>query len=101
MTQNRPPTLSGRSGAEVATTLLDNNVPRYHVVHFMLALSMIEAGIDPQGNCPFCHAAESGLDPCPECRQGKHGNCDGLTWDDQADDLAPCPCYAAGHVRGA
>jgi hypothetical protein len=31
--------------------------------------------------------------PCPECEQGKHGNCDGTTWDDLLDQPAPCPCF--------
>lgn len=29
---------------------------------------------------------------CPECQQGKHGNCDGTTWDNYDDAAAPCPC---------
>jgi hypothetical protein len=35
--------------------------------------------------------------PCPECAAGKHGNCDGRTWDNLADDYAVCPCSDAGH----
>jgi hypothetical protein len=34
---------------------------------------------------------------CPECVQGKHGNCDGTTWDAEADVPATCPCAQAGH----
>lgn len=34
---------------------------------------------------------------CPECDQGKHGNCDGTAWDVEADDRIECPCAAAGH----
>ncbi len=34
----------------------------------------------------------SRLRPCPECRAGKHGNCDGVTWDDVTDSPAKCPC---------
>lgn len=29
---------------------------------------------------------------CPECRQGKHMNCDGHAWDDEADRLTDCGC---------
>jgi hypothetical protein len=29
---------------------------------------------------------------CPECRAGKHGNCDGTAWDETADRLVDCPC---------
>jgi hypothetical protein len=36
-------------------------------------------------------------DICPECGQGKCGNCDGTTWDNVHDEPAPCPCYMAGH----
>lgn len=34
---------------------------------------------------------------CPECDQGKHGNCDGTAWDVEADALTTCPCAEAGH----
>jgi len=37
------------------------------------------------------------IEPCPECVQAKHGNCDGCTWDDVRDELAECPCDVAGH----
>lgn len=29
---------------------------------------------------------------CPECRDGKHGNCDGTAWDDHEDAPASCSC---------
>ncbi|MGX9346625.1 DUF4326 domain-containing protein [Microbacterium sp. KNMS] len=29
---------------------------------------------------------------CPECKAGKHGNCDGTAWDDDADTLTTCTC---------
>lgn len=29
---------------------------------------------------------------CPECRNGKHQNCDGAAWDDETDDLTLCAC---------
>jgi hypothetical protein len=29
---------------------------------------------------------------CPDCEQGKHRNCTGEAWDNDADDFAPCPC---------
>ena len=35
--------------------------------------------------------------PCPECAVGKHGNCDGRTWDRDADGYTDCPCAGAGH----
>jgi hypothetical protein len=38
------------------------------------------------------------LPPCPECWSGKHRTCNDVTWDDHADDFAPCPCKAAGHA---
>lgn len=34
---------------------------------------------------------------CPECVQGKHGNCDGTAWDDKADAPTACPCEKRGH----
>jgi len=38
--------------------------------------------------------------PCPECRQGKHPNCDGVTWDTALDQAMPCPCDDRGHTDG-
>lgn len=34
---------------------------------------------------------------CPECAQGKHGNCDGTAWDNQADVGVPCDCAEVQH----
>lgn len=33
----------------------------------------------------------------PECRDGKHANCDGSAWDDEADELTSCTCQC--HVE--
>lgn len=33
------------------------------------------------------------IEPCPECKTGKHWNCDGLTWDEDTDTAVPCPCF--------
>lgn len=33
---------------------------------------------------------------CPECKAGKHGNCDGTAMDIN-DDLVPCACASRGH----
>lgn len=35
--------------------------------------------------------------PCPECVQGKHVNCDGLSWDLEQDVQAICTCQARKH----
>lgn len=42
-----------------------------------------------------------GAEPCPECYQGKHDNCDGTTWDEPTDGEAVCPCHNRGHVTMA
>lgn len=34
---------------------------------------------------------------CPECRAGKHRNCDGTAWDTEKDAPAPCECTDAEH----
>ena len=34
---------------------------------------------------------------CPECQQGKHGNCEGQAWDNAADEPAPCACPDESH----
>lgn len=38
----------------------------------------------------------------PECRSGKHTNCDGVGWDSEADtDTAcRCACHQVKHVGG-
>lgn len=36
---------------------------------------------------------------CPECAQGKCGNCDGSAWDNKKDDIVPCACSAEIHSR--
>lgn len=43
--------------------------------------------------------------PNPECRDGKHRNCDGHGWDIDADTAVRCPChchsaYHEQHVKG-
>jgi len=35
---------------------------------------------------------------CPECTQGKCGNCDGTSWNPKADDVDTCPCAERGHA---
>lgn len=37
------------------------------------------------------------VEPCPECHEGKHGNCDGTSWDKLQDGPAPCPCAVRDH----
>jgi hypothetical protein len=34
---------------------------------------------------------------CPECKAGKHGNCDGMAWDFKRDQEAECFCAEEGH----
>lgn len=34
---------------------------------------------------------------CPECRAGKHGNCDETSWNEQTDQPDACPCHLDGH----
>lgn len=33
---------------------------------------------------------------CPDCRAGKHDNCDGSSYDFERDRPAPCPCRHNG-----
>lgn len=35
---------------------------------------------------------------CPECRNGKHGNCTGQALDEATDELVACVCTADGHA---
>lgn len=35
---------------------------------------------------------------CPECVQGKHDNCDGMTLDPIKDILTPCECTDHAHL---
>lgn len=34
---------------------------------------------------------------CPECRAGKHGNCDSQAWDEWTDMPTSCLCWTRGH----
>lgn len=36
--------------------------------------------------------AEHVITPNPECRDGKHRNCNGEGWDMWTDEPADCPC---------
>lgn len=40
---------------------------------------------------------DNGIPPCPECWAGKHENCSGQSWDNDADEFTPCPCAERGH----
>ena len=42
--------------------------------------------------------AEEVIAVCPECRDGKHINCDGRAWHPVTDQIVPCTCEARGHV---
>lgn len=49
---------------------------------------------------PLARLAEKTFpaDPvCPECLQGKHGNCDGTALDEEHDEITLCACNEAGH----
>lgn len=35
---------------------------------------------------------------CPECKAGKHDNCDGTAWDEEKDELTECFCKAVANV---
>ena len=37
--------------------------------------------------CPVCSPRV-----CPECEQGKHGNCDGTAWNNDIDSVVDCAC---------
>jgi len=52
------------------------------------------------------HAAKHLMDirSCPDCEQGKHANCTGEAWDNDADAPTACPCSlnrAGPHHLGA
>jgi len=45
-----------------------------------------------------------GVRSCPDCEQGKHANCTGEAWDNDADAPTACPCSinrAGPHHLGA
>lgn len=44
-----------------------------------------------------CAAHHGGPSPCPECRAGKHANCDGGAWDFERDEPCVCSCWEANH----
>jgi len=38
---------------------------------------------------------------CPECRAGKHGNCDGTALDTKTDEITTCICYYLQMLPGS
>lgn len=102
----------GRCGGEVAT-ITWNTAQDDHLVIAETPLAFETVDVDPRGQATirvsqrialvWCseiawpEIAWSPVEPCPECRQGKHPNCDGTTWDLQADGPAACPCAEGGH----
>ena len=58
------------------------------------ATLMSRTGFDPE----IAAAIATAIKPvCPECTQGKHGNCDGTAWDEARDEVALCHCTEEGH----
>jgi len=63
-----------------------------------------DTGPDELGHVCRPYVAQLGPPPpagppaCPECRAGKHPNCDGRTWDTAADAHVPCPCSEKDHA---
>lgn len=55
-------------------------------------IAMMAATVAPKVSAPI-----PDLQPCRECREGKHGNCDRTTWDEALDCSAECPCAKMGH----
>jgi hypothetical protein len=58
-------------------------------------------GTTPDGSAVFWAPVGTPLprpvEACPECQQGKHGNCDGTSWDDLRDEPTDCPCARRDH----
>jgi len=50
-----------------------------------------------QDELPLVLTSSADTPDCPDCVQGKHGNCDGLSWDNLRDELSDCPCALLGH----
>lgn len=38
------------------------------------------------------------IEPCPDCKAGKHDNCTNEAFDPAADAVVPCPCAGRHHV---
>lgn len=60
----------------------------------------VRLGVTPDGSAVYW--APVGTNPpiiewCPECQQGKHGNCDGTGWDNLRDEPTDCPCALRDH----
>lgn len=47
---------------------------------------------------PPAMTADLGPLLCPECRDDKHGNCDGTSWSEVDDAPADCPCSDPVHA---
>lgn len=62
------------------------------------AEAVVEAAADDDYEIPEDTMIDSVIKPCPECQQGKHENCNGVTWDMVLDEEAVCPCNDAAHA---
>lgn len=75
-------------------TLLDMGEPPLRTAHALLtALTAPSA--------PLRASSTALRHVCPECRAGKHRNCDGTAWDDEADQATRCTCADHDHPDGA
>jgi hypothetical protein len=80
------------AGEEVGSAILgDDN----RAVSLLVYLANAE---DLEGCTGLQLVILNGPKPCPECQQGKCGNCTGDSWDDELDEPGLCPCAATGHV---
>jgi hypothetical protein len=57
---------------------------------------LIRSGFDP-GVAEAIAAVTTAKPVCPECQQGKHGNCDGTAWDEGRDEISLCRCEDPMH----
>ena len=56
------------------------------------------AGLMPGTPCPHTGTSWCENADCPECRQGKHGNCTGWALDPDTDEIRECGCAQGGHA---
>ena len=60
----------------------DGVPPQYHAL-----LGVVSPA--PDG---IYYSSDEARPRCPECVQGKHGNCDGTAYDDVVDEIVECGC---------
>lgn len=90
---------------EDGSVSLKRSLPNMGVfIHLEITDREVQAIVDARAEAHHAEAPWSGDELavvetiCPECRQGKHGNCDGRAFNAKTDNIVDCTCPTEGHA---